>query len=309
MDLNLIANNIGFDTKNYWALSSQIIAIIPFGWFTWHSVLLFIRGLRGEHAKQGSIPVLAFLYMVFSIWFTILFIRNFGEIRDFNERQLLNILDHTDSLFLYLLFLNILTSSILIAFTANFCKSFYTLNSLEFGILQDKELKEVFKLSDNNAAGEENKNWLNKNKQYIEAFVRLVIACFFVFLEKMLATPKIEINAKGESFLTDLGLLTIGLYFFLLLWLRLYDRWFDKKDANTVRIFPDSWYKNSYWQFGCGLLIGIFWVFFGLGQKDETYKMILLVSLLVGIASAGKIIYTIIQNELVQQNRGTSATQ
>lgn len=307
MDLNFF-NSLGLDTRNYWALSSQIIAFFPFVWFTWNSILLFIKGLRGEHAKQGSIPVLAFLYMIFSVWFTILFIRNFGEIRDFNEQQILNILSLTDPSFWYLLFLNLLTACILIAFTTNFCKSFYTLNSLEFGWLQNKELKEIFELDKSNAVNKGAKNWLNRNKQYFEAVVRLVIASFFVFIEKHLATPKLEINRQGETFLIKLGLLTMGLYFFLLMWTYLYDKWFDKKELTNDRAFSKQWYKRLYWQFGCGFIIGLFLVFFGWGKKDELYKMILLISLLVGIFSSIIIIITILKNELYQENNTTAAT-
>jgi hypothetical protein len=295
--------HVGFDTGDYWSLIPQIVCIVALIWFAFHTGRVFYKETKTPEArKQGAVHVLAFLYMGLSAYYILYFILNFGELRSFNEFKLRNSLFPNDDPYWYVLFINLLTSFILIAFTLNFSKALLTLTSLEFGTVSSLKLSKLF--------GSPVGNW-DKFKPYAEAILRLFIALFFVLTEEKLVTPKAEINStiapnvKGyafNSFLFSLSGLSLLLYSFLLVWLVAVYYWLGGKGQ-----LPLSWYKSLLWQFIAGIIVALFLGLFGWNNMGEGYKISLTVSLVIGIVAAIAIISSIILNECRRLSARASA--
>ena len=287
--------HLGFDTSNYWSLIPQVFSIIALAWFAYHTGRVFFEETKTEHAQnQGAVTVLAFLYMIFSAYYILYFILNFGELRSFNEYKLRNSLFPNDDPYWYVLFINLLTSFILIAFTLNFSKALLTLTSLEFGVLsKHHNLGTIFN-SGSNGRGK-------KSKPYVEAILRVGIALLFILIEEELVTPKIEINStispfvtgyKFNSFLFYLSIRSFLLYFLLLVWLSLFYLWLDGEKR-----LSKSWYISLSLQFLAGIIVALFLGLFGWNTTGEGYKILLMVFLVVGIVAALTIIVAVILNE------------
>lgn len=289
--LNAI-NFLGFDNDDYWSIIPQFLAFIALLWFGSQTLLVFYREAKTAQSKsQGGVPVLGFLYAVFSAVYIYRFILNFGALRSFNELHLRNSLSLCDNPYWYVLFINLLTALILIGFTLNFSKAFLTLTFLEFGRLGDQELS-TFLNADSNG----NKT---TTRPYVEATLRLVIVLSFIFTEKHLAGEgifqTIDPNIKDRyfnRFLLVQGILSLVLYASLLLWLSTFRFWFDK----DRKLSAD--YRSFYKQFFAGIVVGAFFLLFGWEKiPADLYKILVAVFLFAGIAAAFTIVLTIISNE------------
>lgn len=289
-----LANKVGLDADNMWAFFPQLVTLIPLGWFTYKSIVVIKEEITGEHNQQGAIPILAFIYMLFAIYYILLFITHFGEYISLNNYTVRNILDYTDSQELYLFGINLLSAVVLSALTFNFLKSFYTLNALEFGLVNKLSLKATFKS--------------NKLKAWVEGIIRFGAAFLFIVIEKKFAfSNSIELS-ESTGFLISIGKWIVALYLSTLLWLLLMNICLAKYDG--ANLFSKAWYTFSYIQFISGLVVGSILIWLGtLDITDgRTVKFSLPAVLVLGIISSALVVFAIVANELRAYRHGTSGT-
>jgi len=288
-----ILHFLGFDTSNNWVFFSQLATLIPISIFGIKSLKVFYKESISEYNQQGAMPVLAAVYSIISIFYCYIFIKNFGTIINIANLKVLNSLNYLDNQFLYTFAIRLLASTALVAFSFNFLKSLYTLNSLEFGLLTGVSLNKIL----NN----------DKKKALFEAFIRLIVAGVFICLEKKLGTTNyIALKAensnplefKGEKFILILGCWIAFLYSLLLIWLLFLQCFLDKEC-----LLGTKWYKNSFWQFFFGLIVGLIFIFIGYASLED-FKVLLLILLSAGVVSSFGVIITILINEKRKQVNG-----
>jgi hypothetical protein len=291
--INNIFEFIGFDISDNWAFIPQLLTLVPLAFFTFKSIRVFYKESVSEHNQQGAIPILAVVYSIISVMYCYIFTKNFGTVIGITHYKILNILDYNDNQKYYIFTIKLLTSTALLAFTFNFYKSLYTLNSLEFGVLNKKPLKSIFEKS-------------NK-KAIIEAILRFLIACIFIYLEKKLGTTNYNaqkpinndaFNFSDPTFIYYLGLIISGLYFALFLWVLIFHKGLDKKKEIPIR-----WYKYTYIQFISGFVVGLLFVFVGSNYTSE-YKELLLLIFSFGVIASLVLIASIIINEYYSHTNG-----
>lgn len=292
--MDSIFKNIGFAVNNSWALTGQLITIIPLVWFSYKILKNFKDEIINEHNQQGAIPILAVIYTIISGCYCYNFIINFDSIIITNQSKILDVLNVLDDSIFYMRAINLLTISALTAFTFNFIKSLYTLNSLEFGMLNNKALKEIF--------------GYNKNKAIFEGFLRLIIAIIFIYIEKKLGKTSLEIlkpinsdalDFEDSNFFFSLGIWISSLYSSLFLWLIVLNKYLDTKKSISKK-----WYRLSFYQFGCGLIIGLIFCFIG-SPYTEKFKYILSSILIFGVITSFFLIGLIIRNEWLNYKYGS----
>lgn len=312
MDLDYILNfleYLGLDTTNLWAIIPQCLTVLPIVWFFYKSIKVIKAEILAEHNAKGAVPILAFIYMVFAIIFTFIFVRNFGEIISYNNELMRNILANTkvitDYYEIYLLGMNSLTAVVLTAFIFNFFKSFFTLNALEFGLLNNISLKSIFNSS--------------RFKAWLEGFLRFVIAFLFIAIEKELAfTDTVELHQtsnsdafhfQGNNFIEKIGWMTIFLYGATIIWLFLMHVYMDKNEDKKNN-FRGWWYTLSYSQYLSGFVVGLIFVWLGTMEIDDGEKIKLLLSgfLVIGLICSIVIVGSIVSNEIIIKKNGAPAT-
>lgn len=290
--------DIGIQIYEPWVFIPQLLTVIPLWIYLYKSISVISKEIKSEHNQQGAVPILAFVYMLFSCYYVIHFILNFGAIISGAEFHLRNANPQGENIQRNILFMKLLTVGALLAFTTNFFKSFYTLNSLEFGKLSQHTLKKIFN-SDN-------------TKAWVEGIFRLIIATLFIRLEKALAnsdTSSINAPKVGDvqyfqepTFLSDLGWIALPLYIFMGIWLLILNLYLDK--TNSSKIMPNYWYKWSGWQFCSGLIISGVFIYLGSLSSISPRDMndILLLILGVGIFFSLALIFSVFRNEYLSTN-------
>lgn len=146
-----------------------------------------------------------------------------------------------------------------------------------------------------------------KNRAFIESLFRFLIAIAFIILENKLNTTSDNLlqaqirdgvkHIEPTNFLLLIGCWISTLYLLLLIWLGIIFKFLDKESK-----LKNDWYKNSFWQFLLGLIIGI--VFIALGSPLE--KEFYLISLMAGIIFCFLLVYFIIKIELIHFKNGAS---
>jgi hypothetical protein len=275
----------GLDMDKPVSFGFQIVALISIGWFAVKSIIVIKRELRKEHFQQGVIPVLALVYMFFCVVFTFKFVGNFDEINSLNERILRDYFD--DFKFLNInenvIYINLLTSLVLTAFTFNFAKSFFSLNSLEFGYFNEVKLKDLFSS--------------NKLGVALEAIFRFFIAFQFVSLEHIFSSDSITLNQDPLGYLKDVGNTGLWLYVLLILWLILVTYLSRYKKQ---RLFKITWYILSFIQFIFGAIITYYFIFFSeSAMQSGEYLKVFYMTLILGFVFSLGIIASIVINEFV----------
>lgn len=278
---------------DFWTNLSRSLVLFAIGWFSYRTIVVFLTESINEKNHQGSIPILAIVYTLASLIFFYFFYYSFEEILQVCRYKILSILNYSDNQELYLYGINILTSFALIAFSFNMMKAIFTLNSLEFGLIYNSNLKEVFNGK--------------KNRAFIESLFRFLIAIAFIILENKLNTTSDNLlqaqirdgvkHIEPTNFLLLIGCWISTLYLLLLIWLGIIFKFLDKESK-----LKNDWYKNSFWQFLLGLIIGI--VFIALGSPLE--KEFYLISLMAGIIFCFLLVYFIIKIELIHFKNGAS---
>jgi hypothetical protein len=218
-------------------------------------------------------------------------VANFKSLLSYNEFNLRGILaiarpglNHD----FYIIPMRLLFIFIFIAFVANFYKSFFTINSLEYGTFNNLKLKDIF-ASD-------------KIKVFIEIILRVIIILLFILLESILIYfPTIGkefsfnlfgIIRLGEiGFFRLIGINTICLYSAMLIWLFYYWIFISKEKI------AKGWYVTTLIQFLCGIIIGgCFWILNSYYTEIYLLNVLLGLSVVIVIASF-VLIATIIINE------------
>jgi len=227
-------------------------------YFITRSAVIVIEGFKQEHKEQGIIPVLAYIYMGFCAYFTLLFIRNFGEITSANQDLFKLAIEGVANENFYLKMFNPVFACVLIAFTANFCKSFFTMNSLEFGFLNGKKYGKLF----------ENKRLV---LVLVDSALRLAAAYFFIQIEHTISSKTNYLNSF--EFINNIGWQALQLYGCILLWLL-----FNWMVLSNYKIIEKSWYWWTLIQFFGGLLLGFALIFFGSKGTAPNFKELVLVA-------------------------------
>lgn len=250
----MISNVGNIDWDDDFSFYPQIFCFLILIYFTIRSIFVVIQGFKNEHKEQGIIPVLAYVYMLFSVFFTIRLILNFGELSLVNRNVLQLSTDGISNNTFYLGWFNPVFACVLIAFTANFCKSFFTMNSLEFGFLNGMKYGTLFK---------------NKSSIHIfmDSLFRLLAAFFFINIEHSIGSAANYSNANLFPFITNIGIQAILLYGCVLVWL-LYN-WIFLSDYTVIK---KAWYTWTLFQFIGGLALGVSLLLFGSQGTTDNYK-------------------------------------
>ena len=69
-----------FDIENYFVAGIQIFGYFSLLYYLVASIKVFRIGLSKEHKEQGSLPVLPFIYLLFSVFFIGIFIKSYEDI-------------------------------------------------------------------------------------------------------------------------------------------------------------------------------------------------------------------------------------
>jgi hypothetical protein len=246
--------------------------------------------------KRYEIPVAAYTYMLFSIFFISTFIYKIYKSDCFT-------VFFNDSSNYYKNFYHSTTYMVILAFIWNFSKSFFTINALEYGVVGAYKIKLAqespkklivsvrkiirmiigsikMKLAQENQENLENSENLIvsvKNTGIIvEIIIRMIVATCFILTEQYLYNffdfnvykfgecsnnyllSKIYLLPKIKSF----AQYTIVLYISLLVWLLYFNVIF--KNRTFLSLFKDKW----SWQFICGLLLSFLLLHFRIGHFD-----------------------------------------
>jgi len=204
-------------------------------------------------SKRYAIPVAAYTYMLFSIFFISFFIYNIYK-NDFLS-VLSNFIHLPNNHFYYNLFCST-TYLVITAFVWNFSKSFFTINALEYGVvgLEEKGIKD------------KSDNPLVKNTALIvEIIIRMIVATCFILAEQHLSIffNECRSNCERIDLLCQIKIFaqyTIVLYMFLLIWLLYFKILFEKKSFKDV--IKEKWAL----QFCMGLLLSFLLFYFGIGH-------------------------------------------
>jgi len=281
--IQFILDFFGLNFSKPIPFSFQIFSYLSILWFSIKSGKVIRRELKKEHFQQGVLPILAFVYMGFSIFYTYEFIKNFDEISSLNERVLrdyfadFQFLNLNENVFK----INLLTCLILSAFTFNFSKSFFSLNSLEFGYFNEVALKELFEQ--------------NKIKVILEGCVRLFIAYKFVTLEHLFSQENIISNQDPKKYLGEIGQTGLWLYGSLVLWAIIITYLSISK---SKRLFTWAWYVLTFIQFIFGVLLTYYFIFFSKNEMPSgEYLQTFYLTLWLGFIISTGIILSIIINE------------
>jgi len=240
---------------NGFVLFFQILGLIILVYFLFSSIWSLRSELIKEKGQQGNFPALGAVYMILSALFIFMFIANFDEFVESFSNVYNNLFSQKygeESEFKFILDknreselstnLSVIKFSlllVLLGFSANFSKSFFTLNSLEFGVINGQKLVDTFK---------------NKSIAIIEALLRFIIAFIFIVTETEISFLKISDKNIISEF-NNFSFLTICLYSALILWLIIILKWTSIDNI-------EKWKKLSRNQFIFGLLTAIAFFFF-----------------------------------------------
>ena len=244
------------------------------------SMSVVFSALLEEHKRFGAMPILGILYMLFSTLFIISFISNFGIIGEANARVFRLTVEDGDHEVFYLDLFKIVYDFVIIAFTSNFCKSFYTINSLEFGLLNGERYGLLFE---------------NQKALFIsDTILRCFTAFFFIQIEHEISSGA-DFNKDLFDSIFWLGILTVFLYLSVLAWLYLLKS-ASKRNPDKCKL-DKSWRFWTKVQFWGGLVFGLSLI--GLGQKMqlELSLFIPVSASVIGIL-AGSILTSIVIIEL-----------
>jgi len=230
-----------------------IFLILSFTGVLFFVIKTLITTIVHETKKEThAIPIAAYAYMLFSVFFISFFIHE-TYIYDFPTElsKFINIPKYS------FLLNNLFCSTIymvIIAFVWNFSKSFFTINSLEYGVVQSKPIPKV----------------TEKNMQIIiEVIIRVIgIICFFLAEQHLF-----NFFNQCDKDCNEINLLcridffakcTIVLYVSLLIW------WiYFNKIINNTKV-SESLFNSEHnkWalQFMFGLLLSFFLLYFGIGH-------------------------------------------
>lgn len=292
--INNFLENIGLDPCFKFAFVSQLVCTIPLLYFGIKSILTFKKEIVSEHNQQGAIPILAIVYTLISCWYCFLFISNFDILFRLCQNKVTDQLSVFDNASLHTNSILLLVSCSLVAFSFNFSKSLYTLNCLEFGLINKYSLKEVFVK--------------NNFKALLEGFIRIFISFLFIYLEKILGTSNYD-NLKvtnidvfiwqEPTFLKDIGSIISILYLLLIIWVGIIFI-FDKS-----KVIPRKWFYLNLIQFLSGIIVGLSILFLGIDYNIiKGYKELVLLIAPIGTFFSILLIIVILLLEIPRKKNG-----
>jgi hypothetical protein len=252
----------------------QFILLLPIGWFLYKITNLLFTKIRDSEI----IPIMAIIYMIISIICILDFItEGFPRLISGNEFLLRNLLAKERPNINHIWYIYSMRGLIIltfIAFISNFFKSFYTLTSLEYGLLsKDTLLKDVIF----NNRTEKPLRILAKLVVIVIVMLQLVIALIFILVEQELSRNFGEIikNIINASIINvfyatqldyqnsiseiitnnigNIGVFVICLYSVMFVWLIII-KLMDK--GKKIRC---NWFWTTFIQFVCGIIIGVYW--------------------------------------------------
>ncbi len=281
MDLQILGLPIPSFVKGFCA----IVTYISIFWFIFRLCQTLRKSWKKILSNEGNLPLLGFVYTLFTIYFIVSLAQNFDCIIE-SYQNVVNVAfseckDCLGDGVVLQLFTFLPITSILVAFTFNISKSFYTITCLEFGFFQGVD-----------RIGEILKSPTTKFSSTINLILRGIGASLFVVIEQFLS--RIVDFREFET----VSIFIFFLYLSIIIWafhISYLDRKRVKNNTKLNRVCKLHWTGKT--QYFAGLVMATFLIVYT--RHLESGMILVISTTAIVFIGAFLVVISIVTNEIL----------